>query len=286
VYAAVIDEATRCKEEAWHAVRSTLTATRGPIRIIGNVKGRQNWAYRLARKAEQGALDMAYFKLTAADAVQAGILTAEEIADAQRALPEAVFRELYLAELCDDGGSPFGLTAIQACVGPLSTAAPVVWGIDLAKSYDFTVAIALDADNAVCRFERWQGPWDATITRLHSLVKGVPALVDSTGVGDPVVEALQKHADSRFEGFKFTQQSKQQLMEGLAVSIQQQQLRYPEGAIVQELGSFGYAYTRTGVQYAAPEGLHDDCVCALALAVRHWQGVYRLRADGFNGLLL
>jgi hypothetical protein len=35
VYACVIDEASRCKEDAWHAVRSTLTATRGPIRIIG-----------------------------------------------------------------------------------------------------------------------------------------------------------------------------------------------------------------------------------------------------------
>jgi hypothetical protein len=48
VYAAVIDEATRCKDEAWHAVRTTLTQTRGPVRIIGNVKGRRNWAYQLA----------------------------------------------------------------------------------------------------------------------------------------------------------------------------------------------------------------------------------------------
>jgi phage terminase large subunit-like protein len=59
VYAAVIDEATRVKEGAWHAVRSTLTATEGPIRIIGNVKGRRNWAYRLARKAQSGAPNMA-----------------------------------------------------------------------------------------------------------------------------------------------------------------------------------------------------------------------------------
>jgi hypothetical protein len=66
-------------------------------------------------------------------------------------------------------------------------------------------------------------------------------------------------------------------MEGLAVAIQQQHIRYPEGSIVQELESFGYAYTRTGVQSSAPEGLHDDCVCALALAVmakeRHWSPV-------------
>src|SRR5262245_40627449 len=48
VYAAVIDEATRCKEESWYAVRTTLTATRGPLRIIGNVRGRKNWAYQLA----------------------------------------------------------------------------------------------------------------------------------------------------------------------------------------------------------------------------------------------
>src|SRR5262245_52193344 len=36
VYACVIDEASRFKEQAWHAIRSTLTYTRGPIRIIGN----------------------------------------------------------------------------------------------------------------------------------------------------------------------------------------------------------------------------------------------------------
>ena len=267
VYAAVIDEASRCKEEAWHAVRTTLTATRGPIRIIGNVKGRQNWAYRLARMAEQGTPDMAYFRLTAHDAVAAGVLDAEEIEDARRALPESVFRELYLAEPSDDGGNPFGVSAIRSCVAPLSTAEPVAWGIDLAKSQDYTVAIGLDQEKRVCRFERWQGPWDATIQRLKAIVGDATALVDSTGVGDPVLEALQKGGGGRFEGFKFTAQSKQQLMEGLAVAIQQQQIRVPDGPIVSELESFGYEYTRTGVRYAAAEGLYDDCVCALALAV-------------------
>lgn len=60
VFAAVIDEASRVKEESFYAVRSTLTHTRGPIRIIGNVKGRKNWAYQLARKAEAGEPGMSY----------------------------------------------------------------------------------------------------------------------------------------------------------------------------------------------------------------------------------
>ena len=38
----MIDEASRMKEDAWTAIQSTLTATRGPVRIIGNVKGEKN----------------------------------------------------------------------------------------------------------------------------------------------------------------------------------------------------------------------------------------------------
>ena len=267
VYAAVGDEASRWKKDAWYALRSTLTQTRGPVRLIGNVKGRKNFFYRLCRRAESGEPDMHYAKITAYDAVAAGVLDAAEIEDAKRTLPDAVFRELYLAEPSDDGGNPFGLAAIAAQVAPFSEGLPVIWGIDLAKSVDWTVCIALDAGGAVCRFERWQGPWQATIPRIVRLVGDTPALVDSTGVGDPVLEELQTDGRINFRGYKFTAPSKQQLMEGLAVAIQQQEISYPDGAIVSELEDFEYQYTRTGVRYGAPEGMHDDCVTALALAV-------------------
>jgi hypothetical protein len=55
-------------------------------------------------------------------------------------------------------------------------------------------------------------------------------------------------------------------MEGLAVAIQQQQIHVPAGVVVDELEAFEYQYTRIGVQYSAPSGMHDDAVCALALA--------------------
>ena len=96
----------------------------------------------------------------------------------------------------------------------------------------------------------------------------MPALVDSTGVGDPILESLQIEQRWNFEGFKFSSASKQQLMEGLAVAIQRGEITVPQGPIVAELESFEYCYTRTGVRYSAPEGMHDDCVCALALAWR------------------
>jgi hypothetical protein len=67
--------------------------------------------------------------------------------------------------------------------------------------------------------------------------------------------------------YVFTPKSKQALMERLAVAIQTRAVRFPEGVIRAELETFSYEYTAHGVRYSAPDGLHDDCVMALALAV-------------------
>ena len=102
VYAIVLDEATRMRPAVWAAIRTTITATRGQVRIIGNVVGSRNWAYQMARRAEQemrdGNPDWHYAKITAYDAVDAGILDAAEIADAKAANDARIFQELYLAE--------------------------------------------------------------------------------------------------------------------------------------------------------------------------------------------
>jgi hypothetical protein len=283
VYAAIIDEASRVAEGSWHAVRSTLTATRGPIRIIGNVKGRKNWFYDLARKAETLALEqpdptlrnMHYAKITADDAVAAGVLDREEIEDARTTLPDKIFRELYYAEPGDDTGNPFGLDHIRACTtSGLGEGPTVAWGIDLAKSQDYLVCIGLNDTGGVTQFHRWRGlPWRRSIQRIWQLVgEDTPALVDSTGLGDPVLEELQfEHGN--FMGYHFSQVAKQKIMEGLSVSIQSHEISFPRGPISSELEMFEYEFTRTGVKYSAPEGQNDDCVAALALARQMWTEV-------------
>ena len=277
--AVVVDEASRTSDALWAAVRSTTTATSGPIRAIGNVRGRGNWHYKLCRKAEAGEPNYFYAKIVANDAVEAGIIPASEIDDARRALPDHVFRELYLCEPSDDGNNPFGLASIRKCIVPISQRPPKNWGVDLAKSVDWTVAIGLDDQGHTSRFERFQSPWLHTIKVLRETISdNEPCLYDSTGVGDPVGEQLSL-GRSNFEGFKFTSASKQQLMEGLAVAIQSGEVGYPEGIIVAELEQFEYEYTRTGVRYSAPEGFHDDTVCALALAVR--RKTIPIEASGF-----
>lgn len=265
VYAAVFDEFTRAREEAWTALRTTLTATKAPCKFIGNVRGKGNWGYRLGLKAKSGEPGYEYFKITAYDGVEAGILDLQEIEQAKKDLSDNAFRQLYLAEALDDQANPFGLEFIRAAIRPLSGNQTVCFGIDLAKSHDWTVVTGLDEYGQITFFERWQSDWGQTRERIARIVGNTPALVDSTGVGDPIVEDLQRVCHM-VQGFNFTSTSKQKIMEGLVAGIQKGKVTVLDGVMRDEMESFEFEYSRNGVKYSAPDGLHDDCVCSLALA--------------------
>jgi phage FluMu gp28-like protein len=180
------------REESWFALRSTLTATKGKCKLIGNVKGKKNWFYKLGERARLGESDYKFFKITAYDAAKEGILDVEEIEQAKRDLPEFVFKELYLAEPGDDKSNPFGIDNIRRCYSPISNSTPIAFGIDLAKYTDWTVIIGLDSENRVCYVDRFQADWQQTQQKIVNIVGRIPAYCDSTGVGDPIVNNLLK----------------------------------------------------------------------------------------------
>lgn len=278
----ILDEAgiVRGLMAAWQeAIRPTLTDLAGDAWFLGTPKGANNDFHRLFAKGEQGADGWRSFRLPTTANPH---IRPSEVEAARRDMPESAFRQEFLGIPADDGGNPFGLSAIRACEAPLSSAPPAAWGVDLAKSQDWTVAVALDADGVVCRLERWQSDWGATRrTLIGLLADDAPALVDSTGVGDPIVEDLIRERPA-VEGFKFTAPSKQQIMEGLAAAVQRREIRFPAGWLTSEMESFEYEYRPGGgVRYSAPPGMHDDGVCALALAVDKWQRDARTRV-GFN----
>lgn len=269
VYACVFDEASRSKEASWFALRSTLTATQGKCKIIGNAKGKKNWMYKLGVKARAGETDYKYFKITAYDAVDAGILKLEEVEQAKRDLPDYVFKELYLAEPNEDGSNPFGFNHIKNCLqDSVSGDAVKYFGIDIAKSVDWTVITGIDKFGKVAYFDRFQKDWFQTKQTILSL-PDVPMLIDSTGVGDSFVEDLhrQRHAIS---GFKYTSDSKQKLIASLAQAVQSGQIGVLKGIMQDEMESFEFIYNpHTGnVKYSAPDGEHDDCTNSLALAYK------------------
>jgi hypothetical protein len=268
---AVIDEASFIPnlEDGWlNSIRPTLTDYKGKAIFLSTPKGK-NYFFSLFSKAEP---DWQSFKFTTYDNPY---IDPNEIDDARKQLPEVVFEQEYMANPAENAANPFGNQYIRNCIHPVTTMPIVAYGIDLAKSVDWTVIVGLDEDGNVAYFDRFQMDWHNTKQTILRLPK-CPILVDSTGVGDPILEDLQREG-VMIQGLKFTSSSKQQLMEGLQAAIHQGKIGYPEGIISQELEVFEYMYTATGVKYSAPSGFHDDAVMALALA---WQNFSLKRGTG------
>lgn len=258
----VIDEASFISDlqDGWlNSIRPTLTDYQGRALFLSTPRGK-NYFYSLYMKG--GQRDWESFKFTTYD--NPYILTSE-INDAKAQLPNSVFEQEYMANPMENAANPFGAEHINKCTCNLSLNEPMFYGIDLAKSFDWTVIIGLDSEGKVCYFERFQKDWLQTKETIKQIRKHKHIFIDSTGVGDAIVEDLQKYFND-MTGFKYTSTSKQQLMESLASSIHKKEIGFPEGAIKDELEIFEYLFTSTGVRYSAPAGFHDDCVNALALA--------------------
>lgn len=268
----IVDEAAFIAdlEDGWNnSIRPTLTDYEGRAVFLSTPRGK-NFFYSLFMK--QGENDWQSFKFSTYDNPH---INPREIDDARIQLPEVVFEQEYLANPSENSANPFGNAFIKRCVKPISAQPIVCYGIDLAKSVDYTVIIGLDKDGNVAYFDRFQMDWHNTKETIKRLPPA-PIVVDSTGVGDPILEDLLREGVN-IEGLKFTSQSKQQLMEGLASAIQQGRIGFPEGVIVDELDVFEYQFTSHGVRYSAPSGFHDDTVMALALA---WQNHNIKRGSG------
>jgi hypothetical protein len=257
----IIDEASFIPnlEQGWlNSIRPTLTDYKGRALFLSTPRGK-NYFYSLFMKGGEDGWES--FKFTTYDNPY---IDSTEIDEARTQLPAAVFEQEYMANPMENAANPFGSEHIRACIRPMSYNEPVCYGIDLAKSYDFTVIIGLDLNGIVCYYERFQMDWSTTKQTILKLPKK-PIVIDSTGVGDPIFEDLQREG-LQIQGLKFTQGSKQQLMIGLQTAIHTQKIGYPDGEIVRELEVFEYQYSATGVKYSAPSGFHDDCVMALSLA--------------------
>lgn len=263
----VIDEAAFTFDlwKKWtESIRPTLTDLKGDGWFLSTPKGKNDF-FKLFMRGKSGEANWMSWQMST---YTNPYIDPSEIDDAKADLPELAFSQEYMAEFNDNVANPFGVPYIKQCTYPMSTEPAVCFGVDLAKSFDYTVITGIDAHGSVCYFDRFQKDWRQTVETILRL-PAADICIDSTGVGDPIGEDIARVRN--VELFQFTSKAKQQLMEGLAKGIQERKITFPEGHITDELSNFEYEFTRTGVKYSAPVGLHDDCVCSLALAWHKWQ---------------
>jgi hypothetical protein len=91
-------------------------------------------------------------------------------------------------------------------------------------------------------------------------------------MGGPVIEQLRRDG-LPVTAFTATNASKAAAIEALALAFGRGTIRIPnDPVLLGELQAFAAKSLPSGMtRYAAPEGLHDDCVMSLALAWQGWQ---------------
>jgi hypothetical protein len=269
----VIDEAATIQREAWEqALRPTLSDKNGRALIVGTPKGR-NWFYELFARGNDP--EQPDYKSYSFPTWTNPLIPSSEIEEVRRSLPSDVFRQEYEAQFLEDSAGVF--RNIRECVTG-SFQEPVrgkqyFIGWDIAKHQDFSVLVCMDSNRHVVAFDRFnQIDYSLQLSRVQAMAEKYRAsvLMDSTGAGDPVLEQLRIRGVS-VEGYNLSNQSKQQLIEHLAVGIEQRLLTFPQiDVLINELQIYEYEMTRAGnVRYNAPSGFHDDTVIALALA--YWK---------------
>jgi len=269
----VLDEFASMKSNVWtEIIRPCLADTGGKAMFIGTPSGKNHF-YDIYMKGLDP--EEVHYKSYNAPTSINKYIPVEEIEEAKGDMPDMLFRQEFLAQFLDDQTSVFkGIRkcAIGAFKEPEKGRFYVI-GVDLAKHQDFTVLTVIDAlTREVVAFERFQDlSWPVQKDKIQGLAiryNNAMVLLDSTGVGDPILDDLQNALVS-VEGYKFTNESKNRLVKQLQVAIEQRLITFPEiDVLMKELMEFEYGITKTGqVSYSAPHGKHDDCVISLALAV-------------------
>lgn len=269
---ALIDEAARVTEEAWaEAIQPTLADYDGDAILISTPKGR-NWFWREWMRGRQG--DKEYASFTAPSSANPNPNIKRAALMARDRVPERTYRQEWLAEFIEDGGGVFRNVRASATAPPASYRRDgrYYFGVDWGRSNDYTV---IDCINSVTgeqvAHERFTDiGYQVQVNRLVGLYerwKPETILAESNSMGAPLIEQLQG-LGLPVTGFHTDNASKKQIIEGLQLAFERGKLKIlNDETAISELEAYEQETLRSGlIRYSAPEGLHDDCVMALALA--------------------
>jgi hypothetical protein len=304
----IVDEAAFVRDQVLEEVIGPMLADKNGRLVMISTPFGKNHFYRAFVRGQRTASDDAANRVRSFRFPSwANPHISREYIEAQsETITARQFRVEYEAEFVNDESSVFAWEDIHAAIDPHSatTGGVCVAGIDWARYSDYTAVVVLevnpptkgDGDRcpmcrvvAVDRFNRmdWRGQVDRVADLLgRHRVRAVAA--DQTSVGDPVLEMLrdvlwnERRLDMEVEGVVFTSQTKRELIDNLAVRLAHGDVVFPNvEPLVQELQFYEYELTEAGnVRTAARRGYHDDCVCALALALRVAPR-YRFTPGGF-----
>ena len=266
----VFSEYPITRADIWSFIRPILLVNKGWAIFNGTPRG-QNHAFELYEMAKNNP-EWFTEVLTVDDT---GVLTPEDIEkERQEGMPEDMIQQEYYCKFIANATS-FFKNINDVCITIPVEPNPLRFyymGVDLAKYQDFTVISIIDAHSHEQVFiERFNHmDWNIQKSKIEAVYHRFnrpKGFIDATGVGDPIVEDLNQRG-IMLEPFKFTEQSRMDLLNNLSIKLDQRKVSLLDDEILKkELSYFQYELVGTKLKVKAPSHLHDDTVMASALSV-------------------
>ncbi len=271
----IVDEAARLKASIWEShISQRLLDKRGWALLISTPRGK-GWFYDLYRRGQRGQ-DADYESWNSPSS--ASPFLDQAMIEAERGkIAERAFRQEYEGEFLEGVDQVFrGVRELAR--GEWKDPVPGMSyfaGLDLAKTEDYTVLVITNWDHEIVFVDRFHRlPWDIQTNRIKASLdryNHARVLCDTTGVGDPIFESLQR-AGCYADPYAFTQKSKADLINGLSILIERGKVTLPRfdlcPELIEELEAYEYSIGDSGsMRMGAAGSGHDDLVIATALAL-------------------
>jgi hypothetical protein len=275
----VLDEFEKMKFYTWQIIEPILRANGGWCWFIGTPLGK-NHLYDFYNRGQQEDKEWKSWILKASDS---GVIPMDQLMESKKTSTQAIWSQEYECEFLEGSGQVF------RGVKDIMTSQPeqpkpnelYVMGVDLAKVTDFTVIrVYKRSNNSLVysdRFNQLEWPFQKKRIKAVSVhYNNALAIVDATGIGDPIVDDLLRE-NVPVDPIKITEPLKKELIEKLSIWIEQRKIRLlPQEDVLFEYDNFSYEIGPTGkIRYGARQGYHDDIVIADALAVYNLAPVIR-----------
>lgn len=265
----VFSEYSLMKAQVWEFIRPILAENGGFAIFVFTPRG-MNEGWKILQIAKENPNEWWHEVLTVEDtrAISEATLIQEK-----KEMPSDLFEQEYYVKFIDGASSVF--KRIEENIFDdkegLKYGKRYQIGVDLAKYQDFTVISIVDLHtfHLIKQIKLNHIDWSEQkeiIIKEKKYWNNARMYVDSTGVGDPIVEDL-KRLVAGVEAFHFTETSRAQLINNLQIMFEQDKIKIPnEPELIDELKSMQYELVGQKVKMQVPEGLHDDRIMSLGLA--------------------
>lgn len=266
----IFSEYSLMKPNVWDYIRPILKVNNGWALFIFTPRG-MNHAWKMLEMAKNN--DRWFTQILSIE--DTGVLNDEDIEQEKaEGTPQDIIDQEYYCKFLE-GGASFFRNVMENRIPERDSYDPIhryQMGVDLAKHQDYTVITVIDLMNFnVMKQERFnQMDYVTQKAKIEAMYLryGKPLIyMDSTGVGEPIFDDLNQRG-LKIEPYKFTEQSRKDLLNNLQILIEQNKIGIPDNSVLLgELQAFQYELSDRGkLKVKVPEGMHDDTVFSLALA--------------------